>query len=113
MPSPAKHSHDEALKPLLEEGARSYLDAVTALIAFQREVQKKCRKVMAKNLRGYESAMKVRMTSSEIGDCAWPSFGEWGGDWWSLGVKIARSDIPGVRWWETYCCLQYESRVVD
>jgi hypothetical protein len=102
-------SHDEARSRLLEEGIRSYLEAVTALIEFQREVQKKCRTAMEAYLDDYASALKVRLRNSEIRDCAWPAFAKWEGDWWMLGVWIERKNIPGIRWWETSCGLQYES----
>jgi hypothetical protein len=106
MESPAKHSQDEALKQLLEEGGRSYLEAATALVLFQREVQKKCREVIERNRGEYAAAMKVKLASSDISDVAEPSFPKWEGDWWALGVQIVRKDLPKLRWWTMQCCLE-------
>ena len=50
-------THEEARRRLLEEGARSYLDAVRALIAYRQEVQKMCRTVLEKHLDDYASAL--------------------------------------------------------
>ena len=61
MEPPAKHSHNAALKRLLEEGTRSYLEATAALVAYQQEVQKKCRAVVERSLAEYASALKVRL----------------------------------------------------
>jgi hypothetical protein len=102
--------HEEACRRLLEEGARSYLDAVSALIAYRHEVQKMCRTVLEKHLDDYSSALKVRLERSEIRDAEWPSFAEWEGDGWTLGVKIVREKItPAIRWWETWCSLECDS----
>ena len=54
---------DEARKQLLREGARSYLQAATALIEYQREVQKSCQKVMERYVDEYASALKVTVPS--------------------------------------------------
>ena len=102
-------AHDEARRRLLEEGVRSYLDAVTALIEYQREVQKKCRAVMEARLGDYASALKIPLKSSDIRDWASPKFEKWEGTWWCLGGTIFRRNItPKIRWWDTSCCLQYE-----
>jgi hypothetical protein len=100
--------HDQARDRLFQEGARSYLKAANALIAFQREVQKKCRKVMARYVGEYGSALKVDLETSEIVDLAWPKFDEWEGEYASIGVHVVRRDIAGVRWWEAYCTLEWE-----
>src|SRR5262249_5600996 len=104
-------SHEEARKRLLEEGARCYLDAITAMIEFQREVRRICRGVIEKYLGEYASALKLKVPfhKSEIRDGAWPSFPNWEGDWWTLGVEIPRRDIPKVPWWGAYCALSYEA----
>jgi hypothetical protein len=96
-------------KRLLEEGARSYLKAATALVAYQREVQKSCRKVMTKHISEYGSALKVRLEENEVEDMAWPEFDVWEGDWASVGVRVVRQDIRGIRWWEAYCSLEWQS----
>jgi hypothetical protein len=101
------------VKLLLEEGAKSYLDAVTAIIAFQQEVQKKCREVLAANLEDYAAALKVTasLTPDQIVDLTWPPITkqDWTGDKWDLGVELGRKKvIPDVRWWAIRCCLTYE-----
>jgi hypothetical protein len=100
--------YDEARQRLLEQGTRSYLDAVTAVLEYQKEVHKRCRAVMETYLDDYASALKVRLSNSEIKNDAWPSLANWDGSWWLLGAKIVRKNIPRIRWWETSCCLQYE-----
>src|SRR6516162_6391914 len=105
---------DQAGRRLLQEGARSYFKAANALIAFQREVQKKCRRVMATHMGHYGAALKIKLDSSEIEDIAWPKVDEWEGDWASVGVRLVRRNvIVGVRWWEAYCCLEWESSDPD
>jgi hypothetical protein len=101
-------SHVAARKRLLEEGTRSYLEAVTALIEFQREVQKRCRSAMEASLDDYGSALKVDLRSSEIRESDWPKFSEWEGNFWILRASILRRDIPKIKWWETSCNLQYD-----
>lgn len=101
-------SHDEARRSFLKEGTASYLEAVTALIAYQREVRRKCREVLESFIDQYSDAIGVPLSPSEIKDVAWPAFNEWE-DFWGLGVRIVRKNIPGVRHWECYCCFSYEA----
>ena len=108
MESPVKQPHNDALKQLLEEGTKSYLEAATALIAFQGEVQKKCRAVIENNRTDYAAALKVALSDDEIQSFAAPEFAKWESDWWSLGVKVVRKDFPKLRWWEMQCCLEFE-----
>src|SRR5216684_3449508 len=90
----------------LIEGARSYLQATTALVHYQQEVQKKCRLVMEGYISDYASALGVGLKSGDIEAIAWPETRQWDGSWACLGVKIAkRGVIRGIRWWESYCCL--------
>jgi hypothetical protein len=102
------NKYEESQRRLLEEGTRSYLDAVNALFAYRKNVQMICRKVLAKHLDDYASALSVRLERDDIQDAEAPSHKSWEGDWWSLGVKIVRKEIvPGIRWWEAYCYLSY------
>lgn len=94
---------------LLEQGARTYLNAASAVIAFQHEVQKRCRTVVEANLKDHAAALGLRLTTDEIEEVAWPSSERWSGEYWCLGVQIKRKDIPDIRWWETYCCLQFDA----
>jgi hypothetical protein len=103
--------HDDATKRLLEEGARSYLQAISALISYEHEVQERCREVMEKNLDDYSSALKFQppLKSDEIHNGVWPKPSQWDGSWRMLGVEIARRDTPpGIRWWGTYCCVAWQ-----
>jgi hypothetical protein len=96
---------------LLQEGARTYLEAVTALMEYQKEVQKKCREVLRRHLEDYSAALKVKdqLEEKEIGNWAGPKFEEWAGDWWNLGVHIDRkTPIPTIPGWETCCGLGFE-----
>lgn len=98
-----KKGHDDSRVQLIHEGTRSYLEAATALIAFQREIQKQCRKAMETQLEDYAAALKVKFNQQEIRDTAWPTFANWEGDYWGLGVEIVRRQItPRIRWWECY-----------
>jgi hypothetical protein len=105
----ANPEQDKARRRLLEEGARSYLKAANALVTYQQEVQKKCRKVMARYIGDYGSALKVKLERSMIEDIVWPKFDAWEGDWASVGVRVVRRDIAGIRWWEAYCSLEWQS----
>ena len=77
MPNPRQTSRDEARKELLVEGVRSYADAFTALLEFQREVQNKCRAVLRAGIDRYAAALGVQLDSREIVDEAWPPPEEW------------------------------------
>jgi hypothetical protein len=102
---------DDALQKLLEEGSRSYVDAVTAIIEYQSQVQKKCRLVTEGHLDDYSAALNLkdrdRLRIDEIQPHAIPAIDKWEGDQWSLGVRIVRTNIPGVSWWGAYCTLDY------
>ncbi len=104
--------HEEARRRLLEEGARSYLDAVSALVAFRQEVQKMCRTVLEKHLDDYSPALKLKvpLERGEIKEAEWPSLAKWEGDCWNLGVMVRRKKItPTIPSWATHCCLSYYS----
>lgn len=101
--------YEEARRRLLEEGTRSYLDAVNALVAYRNDVQTICRTVLERYIVDYAAALKVRLGGHDIQDAESPSLKDWEGDYWSLGVKIIRKDITDtIRWWEAYCYLSYE-----
>jgi hypothetical protein len=90
-------AHDQLRKRLLLEGAESYLEAYTALLEYEREVQKKCRRVMQTYLGDYRSAIglgaKGRVKDGVIENVALPDRKEWDGTMWQLGVKIAWRDV--------------------
>ena len=101
---------DDPRNRLLADGADLYLNAVTALIEYQKEVQKKCREVLKNHIEDYGAAIKpkTQLKTNEIKNGAWPAFDEWDGSWWTLGTHIVRRNvIPAIRWWEMTCCLEY------
>lgn len=100
---------DEVRQGLLQEGAKSYRDAVTAILEYRREVQKICHDVMTKRLGGFASALKIDgLSPSAIESLDWPGFKKWDGVEWCLGVRIVREDLPGLKWWAAYCCLAFQ-----
>ncbi|HEY2253875.1 MAG TPA: hypothetical protein VGH74_22525, partial [Planctomycetaceae bacterium] len=65
---------------------------------------------MAGYLGNYAEALGVDLEHGEIVETAWPKAPEWDGTYAQLGVKIVKDrEIPGIRWWETYCSLQWAS----
>jgi hypothetical protein len=96
----------------LEEGARSYVDAMTALIEYQREVQNKCREVLERHLGEYSVALGVEMTRDGIRDYAYPNPEEWVSMWANLGAKLPHvTRSLGVAWSESYCALGWDYEV--
>jgi hypothetical protein len=106
-----KRHHDEGRRQLLEEGVRSYLDAVTALIEFQKEVQSKCRRVLEKHVDDYSAALKLKepLRKADIKPFVWPKFEKWDGKSWSIGAYAARRNIFGINYWEAVSALEYET----
>lgn len=51
---------------LLEEGAKSYLDALTAVVMFQRESQSICRKILEGRLKEYSEALNVDLSAYPV-----------------------------------------------
>lgn len=77
-PSAVGTSNDGRAKPdlesaLLEEGAESYIQAVSAILSFRALVQSRCRQVVQKRSREYGAA---RLTHwRETGNTAHPEAG--------------------------------------
>ena len=63
---------NEPRKRLLREAAGLYLDAVTAMIEYQKEVQNKCRDVLKNHIEDYGAVLnlKVPLKSNEIKNAA-------------------------------------------
>src|SRR5262245_29810230 len=109
MNRPASPHHQEVTKRLLEQGARSYLQAATALLAYEREVQKLCRRAMEAHFDEYVDALAIPLDLAEIQDGAWEPDGL-EEDWRSVGVAIEGKRIPPLkRWWGVYCCLYWDA----
>jgi hypothetical protein len=83
-------------RQLLEEGAESYVAAVSAILTFRREVQARCRRVVDKRLREYGGALGARVDRSQFADAEWPKAGAWAGDWASVGLEIKKVGKAGV-----------------
>jgi hypothetical protein len=74
---------------LLEEGARSYLEALTALTIFRRDVQSVCRKAIERHYTKFSQALGVSIPELEaesIVSCATPEE-QFNGSSAYLGVK--------------------------
>ncbi len=111
MKPKAVAENDDARMRLLEEGARSYLEATTAIITFEREIQKKCRELLESNIADYSDALRAPeiLDSEEIQDWLWPSMEKFDGLSRSVGVAIQGKRFePFVKWWGTYCTLDWE-----
>jgi hypothetical protein len=111
MPRTKIDSYSEAQDNFLIEGARSYLDAAIALVAYEQDVQKKCRAVMENQIDDYTAAIKTHppLTGSDIQPGVWPKPNQSTEDYRSVGVYVMRKNVtPGLRWWEAYCCLEWQ-----
>lgn len=102
---------DDATLRLLQEGAKSYVEAATAVITYQRTVQKKCRAVFERHFDEYAAALGITLSKGEIKDQAHPDFEKWTGEQASLGVTMSGwRCYEGVSWWGTSCCLGWDLR---
>src|SRR5206468_1332751 len=77
-------------RQLLEEGAESYVAAVSAILTFRRMVQARCRRVVDRRLREYGAALGVRLDRCQFLDAEWPKASAWEGDWASVGLEIRK-----------------------
>lgn len=73
---------------LLEEGAESYVQAVSAIFAFRALVQARCRQVVQKRLKEYSAALGATIDPNQIRDYDAPGESKWGDRWASVGVQI-------------------------
>jgi hypothetical protein len=88
-----------AAEGLLEEGARSYLDALTALAEFNRQVQSACRLALEAKRGELAGALGVSLAGQPLADAA-PAFDKFTGERASVGVWTG---VPGT-WGK---CKQY------
>jgi hypothetical protein len=101
---------EEALGKLLEEGARSYPGAVTTIIAYWHEVEKKCRKVLKARLTDYSRAIGIDLAPENIGAYSFPDPDKWDATDVSVGITLSGNPTPeGISGWDSYCCLGWES----
>ena len=101
---------EQAREKLIEEGMRSYLQATTAINAFEREIQKTCRQILENHIEDYADALGLRGAL----DCK-ESQGELSttddGLWREVGVAIRGKRFKSyVRWWGVYCTLKWQDQ---
>ena len=104
---------DDARRHLLEEGTRSYLEATTAIITFEREIQRRCRELLESHIDEYANALQPpeEFDGKEIQDWLSPSTEKFEGVWRSVGAAIQGKRFePFVRWWGTYITLEWEEQ---
>jgi hypothetical protein len=61
----------EAESTFLEEGAKTYFEAETAIQAFRELVQSRCRKVVLKHLPDYGAALGKQLDGAGVTEFAW------------------------------------------
>lgn len=84
-------------RALLEEGAASYVQAVSAILAFRALVQGRCRRVVQRRLKEYGSALGVSLAAGDLRDYQGPGEAKWGDRWASIGVEL-REVGPAAAW---------------
>ncbi len=96
---------------LLEEGTRSYLNALGALSEFRRSIVETVREVVCKELSTLSTAMGVRLQEDEVVTRARPnSLASFNGQNASIGVKLDRYKEAG---WTLYFGLDWWKNNVD
>ncbi|MGC9969337.1 MAG: hypothetical protein ABSE56_01985 [Bryobacteraceae bacterium] len=93
--------------PLLEEGAKSYPQALLALSDFGQQVQDMCCAAMKRHLTELGDALGLPLQAKQVKPFAGPSSlssGNIDGTWASLGAKIgrpsgAKCDLWNYIWW--------------
>jgi hypothetical protein len=80
--------HPEAERRLLEEGAESYVPAVSAILAFRDLVQSRCRRVVEHHLENYSAALGVPLDKSQGLPKKHPPTSRWDGQWANLSWQI-------------------------
>ncbi|MBM4298715.1 MAG: hypothetical protein FJ143_13335 [Deltaproteobacteria bacterium] len=106
-----RHAGDEDIG-LLEEGIRSYLKATTAITAFEREIQSRCREVLESQIDEYSSALMPPepLAAKEIADFAAPAWDKFDPLYRWVGAAIEGKHYkPTISWWGTYCGLEWEA----
>lgn len=87
---------------LLEKGVTDYVDAVNAIAAFRKLVQKICRRVVESNLEEYATALGIELTKSDIREYDWVDADR---SEFALGVSCENDEFVWVQlghdfeWW--------------
>src|ERR1700721_4321399 len=76
---------------LLNEGGKSYVPAVSAMLAFRELICTRCRQTVQNRLPDYAKALKLSLNENELGDCNYPSLKEWEHSWASIGTEIKKN----------------------
>lgn len=102
-----------AQSKLLQEGARSYLDAANAIFEYQREIVRASREVFEKRLDDYSDALRLgtKLSSDEVAAAFLTIDPEkWQTSYAKLGVNINRNKarMAGDFWWGTGCYAWWE-----
>jgi hypothetical protein len=97
---------------LLEEGAKSYVLANTALVEFRREVQTECRKTFEGQLDALSDALDPGLNLKPRHIVEWPRPSDtiWGGTEAGLGVRIADVRAPDGRRLSLYCGFYWDKQ---
>jgi hypothetical protein len=106
-PSDASLERKDNPHSLLEEGADSYPEALTALTDFRRQVQSACARTIEQHLTDYSEALGVQLDKNDIDRYAAPE-NEFNGSSAVLGAKhrISRRRETGVGC-VSYCCVSW------
>ena len=91
----------------LEEGGKSYPDALQAIIEFRRQVQGRCRAAVEKHLKDHAESMGITLKRNMIttyGEPDWLSTTRYDGKYASVGVQIILKNNDCT----LYYCLVWE-----
>lgn len=94
------------INSLIEEGGRSYPDALLALAEFRRQVREKCRSAFEGHLGNLTASMGLPFTRNMIRPYAEPenlSAAYYDGNWASVGIQaIAKENVCSI-----FCALEW------
>jgi hypothetical protein len=104
-------SEEQGQRQFLVQGARSYLDAVTAVTEYRRLVHKKCRNTLEQHLATYSAALgpPIELAPNHLFEVTNPSPEKWNGTGADLSVITRNHDNPpGVSWWYAFASLTWD-----
>ena len=111
----ATNSHNDktdadARRSFLEEGARSYFEAATAIVEYQRIVEMAARSTFAKHVNDLTVASKIDFYREKIETAVIPvSNTEWDGKWTQIGAKIEGFKNKLTKdWCGAFCLLGWD-----
>lgn len=111
-------------RQLLEEGLRTYMEAMTAVLAFRRRIHTVSREILARRLIDFVAATGVASSNGKIADVVTPDEDKWHGREAFVGVSVDigfPSSLYGTQYcglcWDVdgvYCCASiYLNRAKD